>query len=85
MENLHSKKSLKEFTDRQLLLFIMANQVNIFREIERVQKMLNGDKDLGIGLYSESFKELISDTRDILNQAEQYMQQDNIEKGFLEF
>jgi regulator of sigma D len=81
---MESKKSLDEFTDREMLLFILSNQVKIFRQIQYLQNEIKGEGHKPLGHYENTFKELIGATRDVLNQADDYLNQEDTEKGFLQ-
>jgi hypothetical protein len=85
MEHFHSKKSLKEFSDRELLLFILGNQVNLYRQTQYLMEAIKSGKTEPLGLYADTFHEVIGDIDDILKQAEEYLDQQDEEKGFLRF
>lgn len=81
----HSVKSLEDLNDRELLLFILSNQVNLFRQTQYLMNAIKGKEHEPLGLYANTFKELVQDVDDILEQAEEYMSQSNEDKGFLRF
>jgi hypothetical protein len=85
MEHFHSKKSLKEFTDRELLLFILGNQINLYRQTQYLMQAIKNQDTEGLGLYSNTFHEVIGDIDEILKQAEEYLDQEDTDKGFLRF
>ena len=85
MTDFNQKKSLDEFSDHELLLFILSNQVNIYREIERLKMQVETGEVKALGHYSNTFKELVADTRSILQQANEHMNQSDSDKGFLKF
>lgn len=85
MKDFHQKKSLSEFTDRELLLFILANQVNLFRQTQYLQQQIKGGEAEHIGFFADTFKELVQDIDDILNQADEHLDQEDTDKGFLKF
>lgn len=84
-QKFHQKKSLKDFDDRELLLFIVSNQVNLFRQTQYLMQAIKDTEGKHLGLYADTFKELIQDTDDILHQANKYLNQEDEEKGFLAF
>lgn len=85
MKDFHQKKSLTEFSDRELLLFILGNQVNLFRQTQYLQQQIKGGDTEPLGHFSETFKELVGDIDDILNQANKHLAKDDTDKGFLKF
>ena len=85
MEHFHQKKSLEEFSDRELLLFILGNQINLFRQTEYLMQAIKGKETEPLGLYANTFHDIIGDINDILKQSEKYLAREDTEKGFLKF
>ena len=83
MEHLHSKQSLADFSDRELMLLILSNQVKIFRQIQYVEQQVKTGKIEALGLFENTFKEMLSSADDILSQSDRYLNQDDTDKGFL--
>lgn len=83
MSDFNQKQSLSEFSDRELLLLILSNQVNIYREIEYLKTQLQTGENKGLGPYLGSFKDLVTKSRGVLQQADVYLKQDDTDKGFL--
>ena len=81
----HQKKSLSEFDDRELMLLILANQVKIFRQTKYLMQAIKNTEGEHLGFYSQTFKELVQDADDILNQADEHLDQEDEDKGFLKF
>lgn len=81
----HQKKSLDEFDDRELMLFILANQVKIYRQTQYLMQAIKKMEDEHLGFYSETFKQLVEDSDDILNQANEHLDQEDEDKGFIKF
>lgn len=81
----HQKKSLSEFDDRELMLLILANQVKIYRQTQYLMQAIKNTEDKHLGFYSQTFKELVEDADDILNQADEHLDQEDEDKGFLKF
>ncbi|MFD0793216.1 hypothetical protein ACFQZX_06275 [Mucilaginibacter litoreus] len=68
MENLITKSSLNDFTDRELLELILANQVKVFRHLKRLE-----DDNSVEAHYSDSFGALAEDANSILEQIDEYL------------
>ena len=84
-KDFHQKKSLSEFDDRELMLLILANQVKIFRQTQYLMQAIKNTEGEYLGFYSQTFKELVEDADDILNQADEHLDQEDEDKGFLKF
>lgn len=85
VKDFHSRKSLDDFTDRELLLFILGNQVNLYRRTQYLEQAIKKTEDESLGMYEETFKELIQDVDDILSQAGEHLEKEDEDKGFLKF
>lgn len=85
MKTLHSKKSFQDFTDRELMMLLLANQVKIFREIKYVMSQIKNGQIESAGLLSESFGEMISTADAIIEQSDEYLGKSDADKGFLHF
>lgn len=81
----HSRKSLNDFNDRELLFFILSNQINLFRQTKYLMNAIKNKEDVGVGLFEETFHEMIQDVDEILEQVEDYMNKSNEDKGFISF
>jgi hypothetical protein len=62
MERLINKESLDKFSDRDLLLLLLSNQIQIFKKIESIE-----------GSYDNAFRDLISDADHIIEQCNEYL------------
>jgi hypothetical protein len=67
------KKSLSDFSDRQLLELLLTNQIHIFRELRRLYDKVETGKDKGRGQYWITFKKLLEDNKTILKQSNDYL------------
>lgn len=76
MKSLLEKKSLEEFSDRELLLFILSNQVTLFRQTKYLMEAITKDEK-ATGTFGEVFMKLTQDADDILEQAEEYLEKEN--------
>lgn len=85
MKNLHAKKSFSEFSDREIMFLILSNQVRILRQIQYLEQEVKNGKTEPLGHFSNTFKEMISNADSILKQSEEYLNQEDSEKGFLQF
>ena len=85
MKKYHQRKSLKEFSDRELLLFILSNQVTLYRQTQYLMNAVKDTEGKHIGFHSDTFKELIEHMDDILKQADEHLNQEDADKGFLAF
>jgi len=81
----HQRKNLEEFSDRELLLFILGNQVNLYRQTQYLMQAIKEKEGEHLGMWEDTFKEVIQDIDAILEQANEHLNQDDAEKGFLKF
>lgn len=93
--NLRSKQSLSDFSEKELMQFIIANQVLMMREFRQLSakisqiepeiKKQNPDFKFQyepLGHFQIDFEQMIKSTESILNQADEYLNQSDTEKGF---
>lgn len=85
MKEFHKKKSLKDFSDRELMLFILANQVSLYRQTQYLMQAIKNTEHKHIGFSKDTFHELIQDVDDTLKQAGEYLNQKDEDKGFITF
>lgn len=65
------------------MLFILGNQVALFRQSQYLQQQIKGGEHGRIGFFADTFKELAQDIDDILKQADEHLGQEDTDKGFL--
>ncbi|RYZ78662.1 MAG: hypothetical protein EOP04_29280 [Proteobacteria bacterium] len=72
------KTSLKEFSDRDLLLVIIGSQVRMYRDIQFLQQKVEGKSigDLDIGSYEDTFAKLVEAAENVMNQAQAMLKKD---------
>jgi hypothetical protein len=74
---MQDKKSIKEFTDRELLELLLSNQVTLYREIRYVRDGVGKSKKVGRGQYWISFMNMFRASEDILAQTNDYLKRKN--------
>lgn len=67
------KQALKDFTDRELLELLLCNQIDIIREVKRIQDKLETGKTLGRGQFWITFKNMLTTKRSALTQIDEYL------------
>jgi hypothetical protein len=73
-ELLQDKTSLDQFTDRELLLTILAHQVKIFRQLEYLEQRVTDGKINSLGPdYTASIEKLTQDNAKSLKEFDQYL------------
>lgn len=83
-QSFKSRKSFADFSDRDLLLLILSNQVKIFRQTEYLMNEIKGKGAEPLGHYENTIGTLIKDSDSILQQAGHFMKRSDEDKGFLE-
>lgn len=67
------KKSISEFSDRELLELLLSNQVQIFRKINELEIKISGQKDSGQGQVWISFKKLYENHSELIRMTNNYL------------
>ncbi len=67
------KKSISEFSDRQLLELLLSNQVQIFRKLNELDLKIEGKKDNGQGQLWISFKKLYDNHDELIRLTNAYL------------
>lgn len=71
---LREKKSLKEFTDRELLLTILAHQVSLSRDLQYLEQRVRTGKVDSLGPdYTASIEHLTRDNEKTLKEFDKYI------------
>ena len=55
------KESLNNLTDRELLIFILSNQVKLFRTLEYIEQKIDGDENARTKTIPEAVNDLCED------------------------
>ena len=82
MKHYHSLKSLNDFSDRDLLLFILSNQIKIYRQTEYLMSQVKIGKIEGLGAFSHTFHDMLGSMDDVIKQSEEYLKKMMEIKGF---
>ena len=87
MIKLTDKKSLEDFSDREMLEFILCNQVYLERRLDRIEERLSIIEKESIPFerkqgFQEDFQELAKKYRSIHKAANEWLGGDVEEKGF---
>lgn len=67
------KKSLAQFTDRELLEVLFANQLVIYRKVVDLEDQVRDEKIEGHGPYENTIHDLLNEADEILHQADSYL------------
>lgn len=68
------KKSLEEYTDRELLLTIIGHQVHIYRHLEYLEQFVHYGKIDSLGPdFTASIENLTRDNEQILQDFDKYL------------
>ena len=71
---LQDKTTLSEFTDREILLTILAHQVKIFRQLEYLEQRVTNGKIDSLGPdYTASIERLTQDNAKSLEEFDHYL------------
>jgi len=68
MENIITKNSLNDFSDRDLFELILAIQVKLCRRVRGIENTINKIKDTTEPHYMDTFRGLSIDANEILEQ-----------------
>ena len=72
---LREKKSLKEYSDRELLLTILAHQVKLSRDLQYLEQRVRTGKVDSLGPdYTASIEHLTQDNEKTLKEFDKYLQ-----------
>ncbi len=75
MDNLNEKSSLKEFSDREILELILANQVILLRRLTNIQDKVFSTKDGdAYPHFSDTFGSLYGDASAVKEGIDDYLQ-----------
>ena len=81
--NLENKQSLDEFTDRELLMFILSNQVSIYRDICILQNKILGDNYRGdLGHNDYQFAHLLKQSDETIRVSNEYLKVKHTDREF---
>lgn len=73
-KSLEEKESLSEYTDRELLLTILANQVTLSRKLDYLEQIVRNGKTDSLGAdYTKSVWELTRSNEKILEDYDKYL------------
>ena len=67
------KKSLAQFTDRELLEVLFANQLVIYRKVVDLEDQVRGGKIQGHGPYENTIHDLLNEADEVRRQADSYL------------
>lgn len=83
MNDLMSKKSLDEFSEKDLLKLVLSNQIVIIRRMERLFEKMEGVTPRDLGNYSDTFGGLVRSSLDVLRLSNEFLRLPDEEKGSL--
>ena len=72
-KELSLKKSLAQFTDRELLEVLFANQLVIYRKIVDIEDQVRGGKIEGHGPYENTIHDLLNEADEVRKQTDSYL------------
>lgn len=71
------KKSMKDFSDRELLEVLFAGQVILHRKLGYLRNIIEKGSAGGHGPFENTVHNILKEADDILKQANQYLAQDS--------